>query len=147
MRTASFASRAPLVFGKSRNFFGSMKSRILAYGSCLPERSARRNATVTISVPLASIASRIASFEENLPVPTSSRDENSRSAIFSLDGLSDMAQTYARSHHLRMDLYPHGDCANLAACTALSCRSKPSDPAIGRLVQARSLGFCASRDD
>ena len=35
----------------------------------------------------------MASFEENLPVPTSSRDVNSRSAIFNFDGLSDMFET------------------------------------------------------
>ena len=91
-RTASSALRAPLVFGSSRNRFGSIKSRMFAKGSCLPERSARRNATVTISVPLATSASRINSFEANLPVPTSSRDANSRSAIFNLEGLSDIAE-------------------------------------------------------
>ena len=36
----------------------------------------------------------MSSFEANLPVPTRSRDENSRSAIFSLAGLSDIALTY-----------------------------------------------------
>ena len=71
-----------------------MKSRMFANGSPLPERSARRSATVTISVPLATSASRINSFEANLPVPTSSREVNSRSAIFSLEGLSDIAATY-----------------------------------------------------
>jgi hypothetical protein len=58
----------------------------------LPEKSARRSATVTISVPLALNASRISSFEANFPVPTSKRDVNSRSAIFSLEGLSAIAQ-------------------------------------------------------
>ncbi len=90
-RTASSALRAPLVFGKSRNRFGSIKSKMFANGSCLPERSARRKATVTISVPLAISASRISSFEANFPVPTTKREVNSRSAIFSLEGLSDIA--------------------------------------------------------
>ena len=61
---------------------------MFANGSCLPERSARRSATVTSSVPLAMSASRINSFEANFPVPTSRRDANSRSAIFSFEGLS-----------------------------------------------------------
>ena len=43
----------------------------------------RRNATVTISVPLASSASRIASGDENFPVPTMRRDWNSRPATTS----------------------------------------------------------------
>ncbi len=54
---------------------------MLANGSFFPLRSARRNATVTISVPLAASASRIDSGEENLPVPRISRDENSRPAM------------------------------------------------------------------
>ena len=63
---------------------------MFANGSCLPERSARRSATVTSSVPLAISASRISSFDANFPVPTIRRDVNSRSAIFSLEGLSAM---------------------------------------------------------
>src|SRR4029077_268645 len=43
-----------------------------------------------ISVPLATSASRINSLEANFPVPTSNRHVNSRSAIFSLEGLSDI---------------------------------------------------------
>src|SRR5687768_4828149 len=54
---------------------------MFANGSFLPLRSARRSATVTISVPLAANASRIASGDENLPVPIISRDRNSRPAI------------------------------------------------------------------
>src|SRR5207245_6146686 len=104
MRTASFASRAPLVFGNRRNFMSSMKSIMFENGTCLPERSARRNATDTISVPLAISASRIASFEENFPVPTSNREVNSRSAIFSLEGLSDITETYSQSCRLRIRL-------------------------------------------
>src|SRR5213075_2867636 len=71
---------------------GSIKSRMLANGSPLPERSARRNATVTSSVPLAISASRISSFDANFPVPTSKREVNSRSAIFSFEGLSAIAK-------------------------------------------------------
>jgi hypothetical protein len=56
----------------------------------LPEISARLSATVTSSVPLAMSASRINSFDANLPVPTSKREVNSRSAIFSFEGLSDI---------------------------------------------------------
>ncbi len=66
---------------------------MFANGSCLPERSARRSATVTSSVPLAIRASRINSFDANLPVPTIKRDVNSRSAIFSLEGLSAIGKT------------------------------------------------------
>src|SRR5271154_1934381 len=58
-----------------------MKSRMLANGSCLPLKSARRNATVTISVPLAAIASRIASGDGNFPVPKTRRDWKLRPAI------------------------------------------------------------------
>ena len=46
-----------------------------------PLKSARRNATVTMSAPLAAIASRINSGDANLPVPASSREPNSRPAI------------------------------------------------------------------
>ena len=42
-----------------------------------------RSATVTISVPLAAMASRIASLEENFPVPRISRELNSRPAMVS----------------------------------------------------------------
>ena len=72
---------APLVFGRSRYFFGSMNSRMFANGSFFPLRSARRSATVTISVPLAASASRIDSGDGNLPVPRSSRDRKARPAI------------------------------------------------------------------
>ena len=72
-----------------------MKSRMFAKGSLWPERSARRNATVTNSVPLASSASRISSLEANLPVPTSRREVNSRSAILSFEGLSDIRLIYS----------------------------------------------------
>src|SRR5713226_9500628 len=51
-----------------------MKSRI---DSPLPGRLTRRIATVTTWAPDASWASRMVSFEEYLPVPTISRDENS----------------------------------------------------------------------
>ena len=37
------------------------------------------------------LAKHINSLEPNFPVPSSKRDVNSRSAIFSLDGLSDIA--------------------------------------------------------
>jgi len=54
---------------------------MLAKASFRPLKSARRNATVTIPVPLAAKASRIASGDANLPVPTSRRDPNERPAI------------------------------------------------------------------
>ena len=41
----------------------------------------RTSMTVTICVPLASRAAAIASFDENFPVPTSSRERNSRPAM------------------------------------------------------------------
>src|SRR5207302_3358972 len=71
-------------------------SRMFANGSPRPEISARRSATVTISVPLAMSESRISSFEPNLPVPTSNREVNSRSAIFNLDGLSDIGSNVSQ---------------------------------------------------
>src|SRR6056297_1060431 len=46
--------------------------------------STRRKATVTISHPELSIAATMAAFEENLPVPTSRREEKSRPAMTSL---------------------------------------------------------------
>src|SRR4029077_21173927 len=75
---------------------------MFANGSCLPERSARRSATVTNSVPLAISASRINSFEANFPVPTSRRDVNSGSAIFSFEGLSAMGNDNRSHGHARM---------------------------------------------
>ena len=77
---------------------------MFANGSCLPERSARRSATVTSSVPLAISASRINSFEANFPVPTSRRDANSRSAIFSFEGLSAMGNDNRSHGHARMSI-------------------------------------------
>src|SRR5688572_20430206 len=50
-------------------------------GPPVASRSTRRSATVTISVPLASSASRIASPDENFPVPTMRRDANARPAM------------------------------------------------------------------
>jgi hypothetical protein len=44
-------------------------------------RSTRRSATVTISVPDASSASRMTACEPNLPVPVIRRDENARPAM------------------------------------------------------------------
>src|SRR3954468_16456589 len=70
-----------------------MKSRILTNGSPLPERSARRSATVTISVPLASSAAAIAWFDENLPVPSSSRERKARPAMMSGSWSTGMLET------------------------------------------------------
>jgi len=77
----SSAFMAPLVFGSNRNLFGSINSRMLANGSFRPLKSARRKATVTISVPLAANASRMASGDENLPVPASRRELKLRPAM------------------------------------------------------------------
>ena len=52
-------------------------------GPPVASRSTRRRATVTISVPEASRASRITSNEPNLPVPTISREPNARPAMTS----------------------------------------------------------------
>src|SRR5947208_15635282 len=60
-----------------------MNSRMFANGSFFPLKSARRSATVTISAPLASRASRIVSGDENLPVPRISRERKIRTAIIS----------------------------------------------------------------
>src|SRR6266540_7508878 len=54
---------------------------MFAKGSCLPLKSARRSATVTISAPLASSASRIFSGEANFPVPRIRRERNSCPAM------------------------------------------------------------------
>src|SRR5258707_608013 len=75
---------------------------MFAKGSCLPERSARRSATVTNSLPLAMSASRINSFDANFPVPTSRRDANSRSAIFSFEGLSATRKDKRIHEHARI---------------------------------------------
>ena len=58
-----------------------MNSRMFANGSFLPLKSARRKATVTISAPLASSASRMTSGEENLPVPRIRRERKVRPAM------------------------------------------------------------------
>src|SRR5262245_34507969 len=58
-----------------------MNSRMLANGSFFPVRSARRNATVTISQPLDSSASRISSPDANFPVPSMSRERMGRLAM------------------------------------------------------------------
>jgi hypothetical protein len=55
----------------------------LANGSFLPDKSARRRATVTNSAPLASKASRMASGDENLPVPKMRRERKMRPAMTS----------------------------------------------------------------
>src|SRR2546429_2966709 len=60
-------------------------------GPPVASRSTRRNATVTISVPLAASASRIASPLENFPVPTMRRDPNTRPAIVSLSSIAPSA--------------------------------------------------------
>ena len=135
---------------QQEKFFGSMKSRMFANGSCLPERSARRSATVTISVPLAMSASRIASFEENFPVPTSNREVNSRSAIFNLEGLSDITETYSQLYRLRIRPWP----ATSALPTLVrdrdregetpSSRTRPSAGYIARM-EHRAVLLCAQR--
>ena len=56
---------------------------MFANGSFFPLKSARRKATVTISAPLASSASRMASGEENFPVPMMSRERKIRPAMTS----------------------------------------------------------------
>src|SRR6266498_3508680 len=72
---------APDVFGSSKCCSASMNDKMS--GPPVASRSTRRSATVTISVPLAANASRIASPEENLPVPTIRRDAKARPAITS----------------------------------------------------------------
>src|SRR4051794_36345755 len=74
-RTASSASTAPEVFGSSV-MAGGTKSRMSPSPARL--RSTRRSATVTISAPEASSASRMTVCAANLPVPTSSREVNGR---------------------------------------------------------------------
>src|SRR5713101_6966288 len=62
------------VFGSSVYFWGSTKSR---RDSPCPGRLTRRTATVTISAPEASMASRMFSNDGYFPVPTIRRDLNS----------------------------------------------------------------------
>src|SRR2546427_12219927 len=72
MRMASSAVRQPAVFGRIRNRFQSITSRIVFFlGS---SRSRRRSATVTSSHPDASRAASIASSVVYLPVPRNSRE-------------------------------------------------------------------------
>ena len=59
------------MLGSSTYFLRSMASSRLGP---LPVRSTRRSATVTISAPDASSASRVSSSEAYLPVPTMMRD-------------------------------------------------------------------------
>jgi hypothetical protein len=71
---------------------------MFAKGSWFPERSARRRATVTISVPLASSALAMVSLEANFPVPKRSREEKVRPAMTSgsCDGAIGSEATGAR---------------------------------------------------
>src|SRR5438034_11536112 len=87
-----------------------MKSKIVAKGSCLPLRSARRSATVTISAPLASSASRIFSGEENFPVPRIRREPNSCPAMVN----GRFTKGIAREHR-----------SSRAGCR--ECRSRPGN--------------------
>src|SRR5262249_23935169 len=117
---------------------------------CLPERSARRSATVTNSVPLAMRASRINSFDANFPVPTSRRDANSRSAIFSFEGLSATEKDNRIGEHTRM---PASGEHRLPACRRRELADDFQDHAItaaselqklfGRLPKKGRLAACA----
>jgi hypothetical protein len=73
-----------------------MNSKMFANGSPLPLKSARRKATVTISVPLAASASRMASGEGNFPVPKIRRERNSRPAMMSGLFENDMTDNFRK---------------------------------------------------
>src|SRR5947208_5900948 len=88
-------------------------------GPPLASRSTRRNATVTISVPLASNAARIASPLANFPVPTMRRDANARPAISSLPFIAPSAGiTPIRFPGRRRDL-----AASQPGCPSSPCAS------------------------
>jgi site-specific DNA-methyltransferase (adenine-specific) len=75
-------------------------------------------------------------------VPTSNRDVNSRSAIFSFDGLSDIEKIYAQSCPLRMRLYARNflltyDVPNPSSRAKKPVRLGPRDPDEGTLELAR----------
>src|SRR3989442_15265654 len=89
-----------------------MNSRMFANGSCLPLKSARRSATVPISAPLASSASRIFSGEENFPVPRIRREPNSCPAMVN----GRFTKGIAREHR-----------SSRAGCR--ECRSRPGGTA------------------
>src|SRR5258707_9019593 len=112
---------------------------MFAKGSCLPERSARRGATVTSSVPLAMSASRINSFDANFPVPTSRRDANSRSAIFSFEGLSAMRKDKRIHEHARMSSVAQASClwGRRASCLSSTTDTRFARCALLGLRQAR----------
>jgi hypothetical protein len=77
MRTASSAVSAPEVFGSRRRSSG-MKA---VMSSSRASKSTRRTATVTISQPEASSASRITGNDGYFPVPVIRRDRKARPAI------------------------------------------------------------------
>src|SRR5215510_11543383 len=58
---------------------------------CLLDRSTRRRATVTISVPEAARASRVSSLEAYLPVPTMMRERKVRSPRVQVSWVSDIS--------------------------------------------------------
>src|SRR5580704_19338501 len=74
-----------------------MNSRIFANGSFLPLKSARRKATVTISVPLADKASRMLSGEGNFPVPKIRRESKVRPAMTNGRLICDMVDNVRKS--------------------------------------------------
>jgi hypothetical protein len=75
-----------------------MNSRMFANGSFWPLKSARRNATVTISAPLTLSASRMASGDENFPVPMNQARTETRARQWSMTGSIASATTH---NHLR----------------------------------------------
>src|SRR6266567_6449934 len=92
---------------------------------CLAERSARRSATVTSSVPLLISASRISSLDANFPVPTSRREVNSRSAIFSFEGLSAIPETITNLRTLANSQHVWGaQAASLPSLAACALRNR-----------------------
>src|SRR5271170_8208107 len=87
-----------------------MNSKMFANGSPLPDKSARRRATVTISAPLAASASRMASGDENFPVPMMSRERKIRPAMTNGWFESDIADNLENSGRLSRREESRFDC-------------------------------------
>src|SRR4029453_3427285 len=88
-------------------------------------------------------ASRINSFDANFPVPTRRRDANSRSAIFSFEGLSAMGKNSRIHGYARMSsagkatnlyLYKHAITQDLLAMTKFELRGQDSITGMSQLA-------------
>src|SRR5438552_3761496 len=74
---------------------------------------------ITVAVPIAMSAYRTGSLDAYLPVPTSRRDVNSRSAIFNFEGLSAIAKKineFVQTRECRSGEHRAASLSFLAAC-------------------------------